>query len=1295
VAARSCSYGTALSSQLNPGRAVSIAVVDEASIKITPDTSGFAAELRRELEAEIAAATAGLDDVIHIRVDVDGEAARDKLANVLDSFQDDGTRAFRGLRDEERDLFNDIEQNAEKARIKQTLEQTKLRDKLRALWAPALQKLKREQIEEKVRLDKITAAALKAAKAVGQVGERSTEASARAEAALTKARVDAEKAAAALAKAESDLERARAAVEVATTRQQAAEDRHTAAMSAGQRAVDALQKAERELTEARLSGDTDRIVKAEENLDKARERVATRSAAAANAEAAVVAARSATATASERVVASEEKLSTSRDKVIASTDRVVESERRIVQAHNDASQAGERHGNVMTRLGQRGGILGGIMRGLGGAFSAAGSFASSLGSTLSGALSSAVEGASGGAQNAAQSFLKLGGMFTVVLGVAGLVSYAVGAVGAALAGIPALAMAGAASFAVFALGMDGIKKAYEVGLKPALDKLKVQVSDVFEKTLTPIMQRLGNELIPRITDEMTGLAQAFADGGVKLGELVLQEPNLQKIEQIINNTASAVREQLTPALTNVVQEFINIGAQKPVMDAMVGVIADLVNNTANWLAEMQRIGLLTPAVQALRSALDTVEKAFFQILTAAINFFTQSTPGFNNLMTAVADLASSLLNDLGGAFNTALQAASNFINNIPPSALDGFKQAVRDLSQAMLDFANSGAPELIVQGITAVITGFREFMNMVSGIVGAYTEVKLAIAELDNALGIATTSEIEMLRAHGRAAGEANGLADSLAGVEPPARAAGDAMGAAAPQTDAAAAAMNGVAPPTDAARAALDAMRPPAERAAGALDGVGTAAGALPPAVQPPMDETQRAVTVTFDSLPPAIQAAMTNSEAAARTGADLIKTAVTDGFNGAAQAAQTAITNIQNAVQTGFTTVTTTAQTAMTTLTTTITSGFTAVQTAVVNAMTQIETAVTTSMTNVQTTVTTATTAMQTAVETATTAMATAFESSFTAMQTSATNAMTQIETAVTTSMTNIQTTIQTTFTTVVTTVTTSMQQVVQTIATSLQQIQQNWQQTWQQIVQITQQSWQQINAAIAAGGQQAVAKCREIAQQILQVFQELAPQLEAAGRTMMERLAAGITAGGAAAVAAARNVAAQIKAQFPASPAKEGPLSGRGDPLRTGGVIIQRLADGMRNAQSYLMRQLIPIMNATAKLIARPGAARPANGWTVSTSTAGVEPSAVRLLDTPSSAPDIFRGNWQAATKWNASNGGILAEDGSYVNPGFYDKKPSGPSAQDIRAALEGMSIRFDDSGSGLAKLVNRQQRSLARR
>lgn len=75
---------------------------------------------------------------------------------------------------------------------------------------------------------------------------------------------------------------------------------------------------------------------------------------------------------------------------------------------------------------------------------------------------------------------------------------------------------------------------------------------------------------------------------------------------------------------------------------------------------------------------------------------------------------------------------------------------------------------------------------------------------------------------------------------------------------------------------------------------------------------------------------------------------------------------------------------------------------------------------------------------------------------------------------------------------------------------------------------------------------------------------------------RLAAGIRAATAAEVIpAADAMAAAVKDRTPNSPAKKGPLSGPGDPLRTGANIVKRLVEGMKNERPELVDTITKLM------------------------------------------------------------------------------------------------------------------------
>lgn len=105
---------------------------------------------------------------------------------------------------------------------------------------------------------------------------------------------------------------------------------------------------------------------------------------------------------------------------------------------------------------------------------------------------------------------------------------------------------------------------------------------------------------------------------------------------------------------------------------------------------------------------------------------------------------------------------------------------------------------------------------------------------------------------------------------------------------------------------------------------------------------------------------------------------------------------------------------------------------------------------------------------------------------------------------------------------------------------------------------------NIQAISGGVTLVNSVRQAANDI----EGLGGQFYNSGYTIGSRLAAGIRAATAAEVIpAANDMAAAVAARVPESPAKKGPLSGKGDPLISGGEIVRRLVAGMQSEQPNL--------------------------------------------------------------------------------------------------------------------------------
>jgi copper chaperone CopZ len=109
--------------------------------------------------------------------------------------------------------------------------------------------------------------------------------------------------------------------------------------------------------------------------------------------------------------------------------------------------------------------------------------------------------------------------------------------------------------------------------------------------------------------------------------------------------------------------------------------------------------------------------------------------------------------------------------------------------------------------------------------------------------------------------------------------------------------------------------------------------------------------------------------------------------------------------------------------------------------------------------------------------------------------------------------------------------------------------WISMWNQLVSTTASSSAQVVSIIAAMGNQIIA-----------TLQSVASRAQAAGASIGANLAAGIRSQVGAVAAAAQALAAAASAPLPGSPAKTGPLSGRGYALLRGERMVQDLARGL---------------------------------------------------------------------------------------------------------------------------------------
>jgi phage-related protein len=107
---------------------------------------------------------------------------------------------------------------------------------------------------------------------------------------------------------------------------------------------------------------------------------------------------------------------------------------------------------------------------------------------------------------------------------------------------------------------------------------------------------------------------------------------------------------------------------------------------------------------------------------------------------------------------------------------------------------------------------------------------------------------------------------------------------------------------------------------------------------------------------------------------------------------------------------------------------------------------------------------------------------------------------------------------------------------------------------------QGWNRIKAAVSNGIKSVTNKVRQIPGKIKNALGNLGGLLYEAGKNVVRGLINGIKSMFGALSSAASDLAGKIRSHLPFSPAKEGPLSGTGDPRRAGVKIATMLAAGM---------------------------------------------------------------------------------------------------------------------------------------
>jgi phage-related protein len=396
--------------------------------------------------------------------------------------------------------------------------------------------------------------------------------------------------------------------------------------------------------------------------------------------------------------------------------------RDIVQGFRNVGRASIRAGrNIVRNFGRAidtgikavGSGLSGIVRGVGTIFTKAGS---------------AVSGFAG----AIASMSRVALIATAVIA---LLAPVIGLVVALLAAIPSGIMLLAAPIAAIALGLDGIKAAAKAA-EPAFNRLREAVSATFEKSLTPVFKRINDVLLPGITKGMQGVAEGVSGVAKSFVDVLTSAEGMRQINSILGNVKTFLVE-LKPFVTEFTSAFLTLAEEG---SKRFGGMAQSMGEWARGFNEIVKsaaeTGRLQAAFEGLGKVVHSLGSGFNRLFDAGLTAMEQLGGPLSTLLDGFFDLLESLMPALtdvagliGDVLGKAMTALAPIIDKLTPAfgklvdivgkLLDGAIRFLEPLLSALADVI-SGVLMPAFDALSPVIDEVVDFLVELATIIGDF-----------------------------------------------------------------------------------------------------------------------------------------------------------------------------------------------------------------------------------------------------------------------------------------------------------------------------------------------------------------------------------------------------------------------------------------------------------------------------------------------------------------------------------------------------------------------------------------------
>ncbi|MGH3921344.1 MAG: phage tail protein [Pseudonocardiaceae bacterium] len=299
--------------------------------------------------------------------------------------------------------------------------------------------------------------------------------------------------------------------------------------------------------------------------------------------------------------------------------------------------------------------------------------------------------------------------------VAGAATAAMGAVTAAVAGLPVVLTTLIAPIAAVALGMDGITRAAQT-LSPEIAALRAALSTVLEHEFAIVFERL-RPVFPVLQHGLMGVAVSVGHFARDLANVATSADGLRDVESAIRGSGVAL-DIVSPSAAELLKQFLAIAGTEPLYRVLGETVAGVIDRFSGFLQKIRESGVLTRALERLRDVLFSASDAVFALAEGSAEFFVGAGPGIAEFFDGLAVALGNIdWERFGAAFGRIMGAIGDGLERIPPETFNRLAESVEGFADSVRSFVDSGALNVLVGGFATLISHAGTMLDVLTVLV--------------------------------------------------------------------------------------------------------------------------------------------------------------------------------------------------------------------------------------------------------------------------------------------------------------------------------------------------------------------------------------------------------------------------------------------------------------------------------------------------------------------------------------------------------------------------------------------------